>query len=77
MTIHLQAVQQWCRARAAAIGRAADRGEMIVDNFVFPVLLSALVGLVLLGSGCCDEITARFGLLVQVRLVGLAPQASR
>jgi len=69
MTIHLQAVQQWCRARAAAIGRAADRGEMIVDNFVFPVLLSE--------SGCCDEITARFGLLVQVRLVGLAPQASR
>lgn len=49
MTIHLQAVQQWCRARAAAIGRAADRGEMIVDNFVFPVMLSALVGLVLLG----------------------------
>lgn len=36
MTIHLQAVQQWCRARAraAATGRAADRGEMIVDNFL-------------------------------------------
>jgi len=49
MTIHLQAVQQWCRARAAGIGRAADRGEMIVDNFVFPVLLVALVVLVLLG----------------------------
>ncbi len=49
MTIHLQAVQQWCRARAAAIGRTTDRGEMIVDNFVFPVTLSALVVPVLLG----------------------------
>lgn len=42
MTIHLQAVQQWCKARVTAVNRVKDRGEMIVDNFVPPAVLVAL-----------------------------------
>jgi len=34
----LQSFQRWYQARSATVGRAGDRGEMIEDNFIYPVI---------------------------------------